>query len=155
MRNKILPALVSVTFGFLLLAYGTGCGTLHMGPSVAKPKVEVTRITMEAFSARGVGGQMELSVANPNPVTLPLRYVEWEMSVGGDRAVSGHIDVPQQLPANGAVPVSVALEVLAEDAFRVIPHLADGMRDYQLHGVLHFQTPFGDMSVGFQSSGVL
>jgi LEA14-like dessication related protein len=146
-KSLVVPGVV-----FLML---TGCSKLHLGPSVAKPKVEVTSVTMEAFSQRGVGGQMELKVANPNPVALPLRYVDWELSVGGDRAVSGHFDLPQNLPANGSAPLSVALEVLAADALRITPHLAEGMRDYQLHGVLHFQAPAGDMSVGFQSEGVL
>ena len=139
----------------LLLVSLSGCNLVHMGPAVQNPKVEVKSVSMESFSLRGVDGQMELNIANPNPVSLPLRYIEWEMSVGGDRAVSGHIDVPENLPANGAAPVSVALEVLAADAFRVAPHLAAGARDYQLHGVLHFQSPIGDMSVGFESSGVL
>jgi LEA14-like dessication related protein len=138
-----------------LATFTSGCNLMHMGPSVKDPKVEVKSVSMEAFSLRGVSGQMELSIANPNPVSLPLRYVEWEMSIAGDRAVSGHFDVPENLPANGAAPVSVALEVLAADAGRVVPHLAAGSRDYQLHGVLHFQSPIGDMSVGFQSDGVL
>jgi LEA14-like dessication related protein len=146
------------SFAFLLLslsALASGCNLLKMGPSVKDPKVEVKSVSMEAFSLRGVSGQMELAIANPNPVSLPLRYVEWEISVSGDRAVSGRFDLPKSLPANGAAPVSVALDVLAADASRVAPHLVAGNRDYQLHGVLHFQSPIGDMSVGFQSDGVL
>jgi len=144
-----------LSFSLLLMALASGCNLLKMGPAVKDPKVEVKSVSMEAFSLRGVSGQMELNVANPNPVSLPLRYVEWEISVSGDRAVSGRFDVPTSLPANGAAPVSVALDVLAADASRVAPHLVAGARDYQLHGVLHFQSPIGDMSVGFQADGVL
>ena len=154
MRKSFSP----LSFASLLLALAalaSGCNLLKMGPAVKDPQVEVKSVSLEAFSLRGVSGQMELNVANPNPVSLPLRYVEWEISVSGDRAVSGRFDLPTSLPANGAAPVSVALDVLAADAARVVPHLVAGSRDYKLHGVLHFQSPIGDMSVGFESDGVL
>jgi LEA14-like dessication related protein len=154
--NRYAP---SVLLAFALVVLGaleSGCtNLLHTGPSVQKPQVEVKSVSMEAFSLRGVSGQMELQVANPNPVALPLSYVEWEIAIAGDRAVSGHFDVPANLPANGNAPISVALDVLAADAGRVVPHLEAGTRDYQLHGVLHYASPIGDMSVGFQSDGVL
>jgi hypothetical protein len=146
-----------------LSAVASGCGTLGTAftpvPVVKQPQVEVTAISMEAFSARGVGGQMELSVANPNTMDLRLRYIEWRMSVGGDQAVGGTIGVREDLPAKGAKPLSIPLEVLADDAFRVVPHLNEGDRDYQLTAVLHYRsadpTADGSMKVAFQSSGVL
>jgi LEA14-like dessication related protein len=155
--NRYAPsALLAAVLVTLAAFTSSGCTNLiHAGPSVKNPQVEVKSVSMETFSTRGVSGQMELNVANPNPVALPLSYVEWEIAIAGDRAVSGHFDVPKNLPANGNAPISVALDVLAADAGRVVPHLAAGSRDYQLHGVLHYATPIGDMSVGFQSDGVL
>ena len=133
-----------------------GCATVQKaGIGVDKPKVDVKSVSMETFSPQAVGGQLELAVLNPNPIAVPLRYIEWELSVAGDRAVSGRVDVSNQLPAKGYIPISAALEVLSADAERVAPHLAEGMRDYQLRGILHVATAAGDMKVPFESSGVL
>ena len=140
-----------------LAALASGCAAVQKvsGPSIAKPEIAITAVSMETFSERGAGGQLELNVANPNPVAMPLKYIEWEMSISGDRAVVGRIDVSGQIPANGSLPVSAALEVLAADAERVVPHLTEGMRDYQLYGVLHVATAKGDMGIRFQATGTL
>jgi hypothetical protein len=133
-----------------------GCATVQKaGIGVDKPKVDVQSVSMETFSLRAVGGQLEMNVLNPNPIAVPIRYLEWELSIAGDQAVSGRVDVSGQIPAKGSMPISAALEVLSADAERVAPHLAEGMRDYQLKGILHVQTAAGDMKVPFESSGVL
>jgi len=153
MRNKLpLAAAIFATF----VTFAGGCAAMQRVPGHTAPKarVDVTAVTMEAFSKRSVGGQLELSVQNPSRVVVELRYLEWEMSVGGDRVV-GRTELNGQIPANASAPLSAALEVLAADAERVVPHLDEGIRDYELHGVLHYDTPSGDASVGFQSSGTL
>ena len=161
MRNKPqsprppIAALAVATF-VMFATFGAGCAAMQRvpGQTVQKAHVDVKAVTMEAFSKRSVGGQLELSVQNPSKVVVQLRYIEWEMSVGGDRVV-GRTDVNGQIPAQTSAPLSAALEVLAADAERVVPHLDEGMRDYELHGVLHYGTPSGDASVGFQSTGTL
>jgi hypothetical protein len=134
-----------------------GCATVQKstGIGVDKPKVDVTSVSMETFSLEAVGGQLELAVLNPNPIAVPLRYIDWELSIAGDRAVTGRVRIDDQIPAMGSLPVSAALEVLASDAERVAPHLAEGLREYQLRGQLHFATAAGDLAVPFESYGTL
>jgi hypothetical protein len=160
---------------FLLLVAATGaCASFSNRPAagVARPDVDVTDVSLDAFSARSVAGQVAMQVNNPSQVVMALKYVEWEMSVEGER-VSGRYDLAQaiSIPANGSAPIAAALEVLPVDAERVAPHLGSGDRavggdgsvvtengypiDYTLHGVLHFQTAKGEVTVGFESAGTL
>ncbi len=162
----------------LLVTATSACGTLANRPSsglgagMSPPDASVTAVSLDAFSARSVAGQVAMQVNNPNSVAMALRFVEWEMSVEGEK-VSGRYDLAHaiSIPANASAPIAATIEVMPEDAERVAPHLGSGERavggdgrvvtaggypiEYELRGVLHFQTAKGEVTVPFQSAGTL
>jgi len=120
-----------------------------------KPKVDVTGVAITEVSFSGLSGHVDMNVLNPNAVSLPLSAVDWQLAIGGSRAVSGRVDLSANIPAKGSAPVEASLRVGASDAVAVAPKLAAGERAYHLHVVLHFDTSIGDLSVAVDSDGSL
>jgi hypothetical protein len=138
---------------FAAFAAATGCGLL--GRTVERPKVEVQQVALTDVGWSGARGTLDLTIINPNAVGLPLTAIEWQLAVHGDRAVTGRIDLRQEIPAKGSAPVRAELTIATADAARVAPHLLRGARDYQLGARLIFATPLGELSVDVTHQGSL
>ena len=144
LRNLAIAALIT----------GSGCSMfMH---TVEKPSVNVEGVAVTSASlAGGIDGEMKLDVSNPNPVGVPLSGIDWQLSVDGAQAVTGHVDVSQTIPAKGVAPVTASLHIDARDAFEVAQRVAGGARDYQLDARLHFATALGELSVDVHKDGSL
>ena len=103
----------------------------------------------------GVTGELRLDVMNPNSFGVPLAGVDWELSIGGARAVTGTIELQQTIPAKGLAPVVTTLSIAARDAIAVGSALAGGARDYKISARLRFSTAMGQLAVDIQGSGTL
>lgn len=141
--TKLVPVLVLVA----------GCGLI--GKPLEKPSVKLNRVAVGSVSFTGLDGQIDFDIMNPNAVSLPLRAMDWELSVGGARAVTGRADLAATIPAKAAAPVAAAFHADAMDAADVGARLASGSRDYRVKGVLYFSTSLGELSVGFTQDGVI
>jgi hypothetical protein len=145
MRSRLIP--------FLLVSLIAGCGLL--GKQLEKPSVHVDGVAIADVSWNGARGSLDLTVTNPNAIGLPLSKIDWQLAVHGDHAVSGSIDLHQEIPAKGSAPVQTALSIATSDVIHVAPHLAAGARDYRLSARLHFSTTLGDLSVDVVHDGTL
>lgn len=123
--------------------------------SIEKPKAEVRDVTVSSAGFSGVSGQLRLDVMNPNGFGVPLSGIDWQLSVGGARAVTGKVELQQTIPAKGVAPVTTSLTIDARDAVAVAGSLAAGARDYQISARLHFSTTIGQLDVDIQHSGRL
>jgi LEA14-like dessication related protein len=138
-----LPALVLVT----------GCSMfMH---SIEKPKAEVRNVNVSSAGFTGVSGELSLDVMNPNAFGVPLAGIDWQLSVGGTRAVTGSVQLQQTIPAKGVAPVKTSLTISALDAALVAQRLASGARDYRIHAVLKFSTNVGQIDVAIDHAGQL
>jgi LEA14-like dessication related protein len=117
--------------------------------------VEVKAVALASVSLSGVRADLDLAIVNPNAVALPLRHIDWEMAIAGDRAVTGDIDLSMEIPAKGTAPVQTSIAIGAMDAARVAPKIAQGRRDYALRADLRFATSLGDITVTVESRGTL
>jgi LEA14-like dessication related protein len=123
--------------------------------SIEKPQAEVRGVSVASAGFTGVSGELRLDVTNPNPIGVPLQSIEWQLSVGGTRAVSGSVKLSQTIPAKGVAPVVTSLTIDARDAIDVGTALARGSRDYRLDATLTFSTAVGPISVAIHSTGQL
>lgn len=123
--------------------------------SIEKPTAEVRGVTMATVGWSGVEGALQLDVANPNGFGVPLSGIDWELALGGARAVTGRVDLKQEIPAKGVAPVQTSLRVELRDAATVATALSAGRRDYTLRAKLHFSTPVGPLAVELQHRGEL
>jgi LEA14-like dessication related protein len=146
----------AVTMRPLALAAATllaGC-SLFMH-SIEKPKASVRDVSMSSASFGGVTGQLRLDVTNPNGFGVPLSGIDWQLAIGGARAVTGRVELQQTIPARGVAPITTSLTINAGDALAVGSALARGTRDYQVTAKLHFSTAVGQIDVDVTHTGTL
>jgi LEA14-like dessication related protein len=123
--------------------------------SIERPTADVRDVSVSSAGFSGMTGELHLDVANPNGFGVPLAGIDWQLSVGGARAVTGSIELSQTIPAKGVAPVTTALTIDARDAIAVASEISRGARSYQLNARLRFSTPVGPLDVDVQHSGQL
>jgi LEA14-like dessication related protein len=123
--------------------------------SIEKPTAEVRDVSVSSAGFSGVTGELRLDVMNPNSFGVPLSGIDWQLSIGGTRAVTGRVELQQTIPAKGVAPVTTSLTIDARDAIAVASRLAGGARDYQIAAQLHFSTKVGQLDVAIQHAGTL
>lgn len=123
--------------------------------SIEKPSATVRQVSVSSASFSGASGELALDVVNPNSFGVPLSGVDWQLSIGGSRAVTGSVQLSQTIPAKGAAPVVTTLTIDARDAVAVAGALASGVRDYQIDVKLHFSTQVGNVDVAVAHTGQL
>lgn len=142
---RFAPALVAVSLA--------GCSMfMH---SMEKPTAEVRNVSLSSAGFTGVTGQLQMDVTNPNGFGVPLSGVEWQLSIGGSRAVTGSAQLQANIPARGVAPVTTTLTIDARDAITVGSLIASGTRTYQLDAKLTFSTNFGPLAVEVHHQGTL
>jgi LEA14-like dessication related protein len=135
----------------LALACASGC------PGVAKPlekpTVSVTSVSVTSVSLTGLDARISFSITNPNAFGLPLKAVDWELSISGAAPVRGRATLSETIPAKGAAPVDVDVRVSATAAVETATKIASGGNQYRVRGTLHFESRFGDIAVAFDETG--
>jgi LEA14-like dessication related protein len=140
-------------FAFFACTQALGCSLfLH---SMERPQAKVRDVSVSSVGFTGVTGQLALDVTNPNNFGVPLSGIDWQLSVGGARAVTGSAQLSQTIPARGVAPITTSLTIDARDAIAVARALASGVRDYELAAKLHFSTAVGQLDVEVQHRGTL
>jgi LEA14-like dessication related protein len=123
--------------------------------SIERPTAEVRTVDVTSASFSGVSGEMHLDVTNPNGFGVPLSGIDWQLSIGGSRAVTGTVQLSQTIPARGVAPVTTTLSISTGDALAVAGVLASGARNYQVDVRLHFSTQVGPLEVDIKHEGQL
>lgn len=123
--------------------------------SIEKPKAEVRNVSVSSAGFTGVTGELALDVTNPNSFGVPLAGIDWQLSIGGARAVTGSVSLSQTIPAKGVAPVTTQLTISALDAAAVAGQLAGGSRDYRIHATIKFATRVGEVAVQVDHAGQL
>jgi LEA14-like dessication related protein len=138
-----------------LLFLAGGCAT------VQRPTASFKNMTLGDVSSRGFVMNVDVDVANPNAVAIPLTNADYSLSLGGVKVVDGaRIKPDARIPANGrgtvTIPVPLSFENLlsAEESIRK----GAGNVSYGLDADLNFDTGLpvlGVQSVHFQNEGSL
>ena len=123
--------------------------------SIERPTAKVRDVSVSSVGLTGVSGQLQLDVTNPNNFCVPISGIDWQLSIGGARAVTGTVQLSQTIPARGVAPVTTSLAIDARDVVAVASALASGVRDYQIDAKLHFSTSVGQLDVDVQHTGTL
>lgn len=123
--------------------------------SIERPKADVRTVSVSSAGLAGITGELALDVMNPNAFGVPLSGIEWQLSIGGSRAVTGTVQLNQTIPARGVAPVTTSLSIAASDAIAVATALARGARDYRIDLRLHFSTSVGQLDVDVAHAGSL
>src|SRR5262245_161219 len=135
------------------VALVSGCSMFTR--SIEKPTATVRDVSVSSAGLTGVSGELRLDVTNPNSFGVPLAGIDWELAIGGNRAVTGAVTLSQTIPARGVAPVTTSLTIDARDAIAVASALAGGTRQYQIAVRLRFSTPVGPLDVAVEHTGQL
>jgi LEA14-like dessication related protein len=139
---------------FVAIAALLGGCSLFMH-SIEKPTAKVRTVSVSSAGFTGISGELALDVTNPNSFGVPLSGIDWQLSIGGARAVTGTVQLNQTIPARGVAPVTTSLSIAAGDALTVGSVLAQGARDYRVDVRLHFSTSVGQLDVDVAHTGQL
>ena len=123
--------------------------------SIEKPKATVRDVSVSSAGLAGVTGDLKVDVMNPIGFGVPVSGIDWQLSIGGMRAVSGSSQLSQEIPAKGVAPIDTSLSISPSDAIGVASVLAAGARDYTITAKLHFSTTVGPIDVDLSHSGTL
>lgn len=123
--------------------------------SIERPTADVRDVSVSSAGFTGMTGELHLDVTNPNGFGVPLAGIDWQLAVGGARAVTGSVELSQTIPAKGVAPVTTSLTIDARDAIIVAEQIARGARTYQLSARLRFSTPVGPIDVDVRHAGEL
>ena len=144
MRIALVVSYITLTAGCSLFMH-----------SIERPTATVRDVSVSSAGLGGVTGQVQMDVTNPNGVGVPLSGIDWQLSVGGARAVTGAVELQQTIPARGVAPVTTSLSIGMLDAAQVATVLASGGRDYRIDATLHFSTSVGQLDVDVHKTGTL
>lgn len=139
----------------LLVACAALSGCSMFMRSVEKPTASVRDVSISAVGFGEISGQLQLDVTNPNGFGVPLAGIDWELSIGGARAVTGTVQLSQTIPARGVAPVATSLTVGTRDAIAVSAALASGSRSYAMKARLTFSMQLGEVHVDVEHRGTL
>jgi LEA14-like dessication related protein len=114
-----------------------------------RPTVSVRGVALVSASLSGLDLRVDFDITNPNTVGLPLRAVDWEVSVGGSSSLRGRVDLTETIPAKASAPASASVHISPSSAASMISRIAAGARDVHAEGVLHFETSLGSISAPF------
>jgi LEA14-like dessication related protein len=153
MRSSKLRVASALALVLAVCAATSGCSIFMR--SIEKPTATVRDVSVSAVSFTGATGELSLDVMNPNGFGVPLSGIDWQLSIGGARAVTGTVQLSQTIPAKGVAPVVTTLTLDARDAVTVAGVLASGARDYKVDVTLHFSTQVGPLDVAVAHHGQL
>ena len=152
MRAFAVSAVAAVAAGCALVAL-SGCPGV-LAP-LEKPTLDLRGVSVVSVSFSGLRADARFDILNPNSIGVPLRAVDWELSIGGATPMRGRFDLNRTIPAKGSAPVVVEISIGTTSAAEMASRLAGGATDYHVSGTMHFQTSRGDIAVAFDHSGGL
>ena len=123
--------------------------------TMERPTATVRTVSVASAGFRGVTGQLQVDVMNPNAFTVPLSGIDWQLSIGDARAVSGQVQLGQTIPAEGVSPITTSLSIDTADALLVAAALGRGAHTYELDAKFHFSTGVGQLDVEVKKTGEL
>jgi LEA14-like dessication related protein len=123
--------------------------------SIERPTATVRGASVSSAGFTGISGTLQLDVMNPNNFGVPISGIDWQLAVGGSRAVTGTVQLSQTIPARGVAPITTSLTIAASDALSVAAVIASGARDYTITAQLHFSTTVGQIDVDVRYAGTV
>ena len=151
----MIRRLGNLTAVFLLTLAAGGCSSLQ------RPTASYKSMSISSVSASGFTMNLDVDLANPNSVSLPLTNADYSLSLGGTPVIkSAKVKPASSIPAGGSatitIPVPLTFENLlsAEEAIRK----GGGTVDYGFDAGLDFDTGIpvlGVLRAPFRHDGTL
>ena len=132
--NVLARSIIVLSLTWLL----AGCAAL--GIDYQRP--ELSLVNVRSLGGSGIDQRFSLSfrIDNPNPVSLPVSGIDYQVALNGMRFVTGATDRDFTIAAHGDTVFDVAVEANLLDSARVLLDLFRQRRDrvdYSLDARIH------------------
>jgi LEA14-like dessication related protein len=121
-RNSIL---IFVLFGLLMTA---GCDSMQQMMNVQKPKASLKGISFDNITLKSATLLFDVEVENPYPAALPLLNMDYDITTGANKLLSGRADLGTTIPANGKKVVSLPATVSYLDLAKAFMGIRPGSK---------------------------
>jgi LEA14-like dessication related protein len=117
---------------------------------VEKPQVSVQNISLQQLSLTQGTAVVTLNVTNPNSFALPIKGIEYAVTLNGHRVASGDQVQEQTIGAGQQVPVAIPVRLDFRELVKLVPEaMHERKLQYDLKGAVRL--PF--IRVPFQRQG--
>ncbi len=131
---------------FLLLA---GCSYL-----VAKPEIEVKRVSLTGIDGKGVVLELLLSIANRNSYPLKLNGYRYDLFVADLSLARGEKREPLEFKGNSTTEVRVPVQIAFHDLLEIMRRQPDPEHiPYRLAAAFDLSAPLGSVRVPVEKNG--
>ncbi len=137
---------------FLVLSL-QACSSLPR--QLAPPRAEVVELRILQAGFDGQRFAVQLDLFNPNPVPIPVRFVEFDVRLGGEGLLDGRSAAPFTLPAGGTEAIEVEIfSNLVSSATRLLAVVQGPTNslEYEVQGQLTLDVPLRE-PLGFYHRG--
>ncbi|MEM7610943.1 MAG: LEA type 2 family protein [Pseudomonadota bacterium] len=114
-----MQSIVTRTTAVLALVFLlAGCETL--GQTFESPNVALSNVRLQSADMTTQKFVLDFTVSNPNGVPLPVRAVNYGVTLAGISLASGSTEQAFRVPANGDGSFSVSVETSLIDAVKML-----------------------------------
>lgn len=120
------------------------------------PKLSFNGIELKKLSWEGADVDFKFLVDNPNPVTLGLASLSYDLGLEGNQLLKGTQEEGIQLSALNTSPVTLPVSVKFEDMLGLVG--SAGGKDelgFNIQGEFGFDTPLGRLNLPYDHDGKL
>jgi len=122
---------------------------------LAPPRAEVVELRILQAGFDGQRFAVRLDLFNPNPVPIPVRFIEFDVRLSGEGLLDGRSVAPFTLPAGGTEVVEVEIfSNLVSSATRLLAVVQgpSNTLEYEVQGQLTLDVPLRE-PLGFYHRG--
>ena len=134
-----------------------GCATA-VEEVVRAPRVELTGIQVMGLGFNGQTFQLSFTVHNPNPFSLPIESIDYDIRLAGQRFASGGTVSALSVPAGGDSRFAMSVDLdLLQTAPQLLSIVRDGVRKdipYELRGEFGLDLPLSP-AVRYRTDGAI
>lgn len=125
-------------------------GCLSVPGVVETPTISVQNVALQSLSLHQGSALIRLKLTNPNAFPLPLRGVQYGLSLNGRQVAQGAQSQQRNINANETVALDIPVRMDLSEIFQAIPAiLQQGQAQYALRGAVDL--PF--ISIPFSRTG--
>lgn len=111
------PLLTRTLLPLFLLCIINSCATLKLETP------QVSLINIKPYTHQGMGFDIELNIANPNSIALPVSGISYQMKINGTSLLQGVSNQVSTIPAYGSVPVRISTSISILSAPKIFLNL--------------------------------
>lgn len=134
-----------------------GCETIQQVLNVKKPSASLKGLQFEDITLQSATLLFDVELENPYPVALPLLDMDYALTSGANKLLSGKADIHTTIPAKDKKVVSLPARIRYVDLVRAFKGIRPGLKiPYEADAGLLVDTPaLGQIRLPLRKTGQL